>query len=138
MSHLKDQLQTHKRGLFRRKVSLHNMLSWSREIIPRPMLLTLGKQHRRAALDVFKLVQQYMGDRKAEKGACPWMYYTRGARVGRSLSCTLLPGALALPWSGKDRTKIGSEIIELCWEVPKLRDELFVQLCKQTTENHKA
>ena len=68
MSKLKDHLQTHKRGLFRRKVSLHNMLSWSREMIPRPMLLTLGKQHRRAALDVFKLVQQYMGDRRAEKG----------------------------------------------------------------------
>jgi len=39
---------------------------------------------------------------------------------------------------GKDRTKIGQEIIDNCWEVPKLRDELFVQLCKQTTDNTKS
>jgi hypothetical protein len=60
---LKDNLSTHKRGLFRRKVSLHNMLSWSRECIPQPMLLNLPKEKRKAAIDIFKLVQQFMGDR---------------------------------------------------------------------------
>ena len=62
---LKGDLSTHKRGLFRRKVSLHNMLSWSRESIPQPMLVNLSKENKRAALENFKLLQQYMGDRNA-------------------------------------------------------------------------
>ena len=65
----KHNLATHKKGLFRRKVSLHNMLSWSPSAIPRPMLLTLKKEHRKAALDMFKLAQMYMGDRSS-KGQC--------------------------------------------------------------------
>ncbi|EDQ89677.1 uncharacterized protein MONBRDRAFT_25265 [Monosiga brevicollis MX1] len=101
---LKDDLATHKRGFFRRKVSLHNMLSWSRECIPRPMLLNLGKEHRKTALEIFKLVQQFMGDRSAK---------------------------------GKTPESLALEVVDACWEVVRLRDELFLQLCKQTTENNK-
>ena len=39
------------------------MLAWDRDMIPRPMLLTLKKEQKKAAIDMFKLVQQYMGDR---------------------------------------------------------------------------
>lgn len=63
---LQDDLSTHKKGLFRRKVSLHNMLSWSRDCIPRPMLLSLSKDQRKTAIDMFKMVQQYMGDRSVK------------------------------------------------------------------------
>eukprot|EP00730_Choanoeca_flexa_P000556 TRINITY_DN10247_c0_g1_i2.p1 TRINITY_DN10247_c0_g1~~TRINITY_DN10247_c0_g1_i2.p1 ORF type:complete len:564 (+),score=131.42 TRINITY_DN10247_c0_g1_i2:123-1814(+) len=101
---LKDDLSTHKRGLFRRKVSLHNMLSWSRDCIPRPMLLNLPKEHRKTPIDMFRMLQQYMGDRNA-KGRAP--------------------------------AAIATNILDLCWRVNRLRDELFIQICKQTTHNAK-
>ncbi|EGD72388.1 preoptic area regulatory factor 2 [Salpingoeca rosetta] len=102
----KHNLATHKKGLFRRKVSLHNMLSWSPSAIPRPMLLTLKKEHKRQALEMFKLSQMYMGDRNA-KGRTPYA--------------------------------VAKEIMSMCWDESdaRLRDEFFVQLCKQTTGNTK-
>ena len=63
----KANLAVHKKGLFRKKVSLHNMLSWSKDMIPNPMLTTL-RDKRKEALELFRTVQMYMGDRNA-KGA---------------------------------------------------------------------
>eukprot|EP01147_Barroeca_monosierra_P010949 gene10949-3021_t len=104
LKNFKHSLNTHKKGLFRRKVSLHNMLSWSPSAIPRPMLLTLKKEHRRLALEMFKFSQMFMGDRSI-KG-----YTAYGA---------------------------AKEIISMCWAEAdaRLRDEFFVQICKQTTSN---
>lgn len=64
-----DNLNLRGRGLFRRKTSVRDMLSWSSRSITRPMLATArSKQHAKAAIDMFKLVQVYMGDRKARPG----------------------------------------------------------------------
>lgn len=64
-----DNLNLRGRGLFRRKTSVRDMLSWSSRAITRPMLATArSKQHAKGAIDVFKLVQVYMGDRKARPG----------------------------------------------------------------------
>lgn len=64
-----DNLNFKGRGLFRRKTSVRDMLSWSSRAITRPMLASArGKQNAKAALDMFKLVQVYMGDRKARPG----------------------------------------------------------------------
>eukprot|EP00049_Salpingoeca_infusionum_P000574 m.40958 g.40958 ORF g.40958 m.40958 type:complete len:610 (+) comp10491_c0_seq1:149-1978(+) len=106
LSDMKEKLSTHKKGLFRRKVSLHNMLAWDRDVIPRPMLLTLRKEQKKAAIDMFKLVQQFMGD--------------RGAR-------------------SKDAAQTAQDIVRICWDEAdaKLRDELFLQLCKQTNSHPK-
>ncbi len=61
---MREHLSTHKKGmLFKKKVSLVDMLSWSRDPIPRPMLQTMPKEHRKSALELFRLVQIYMGDR---------------------------------------------------------------------------
>eukprot|EP00045_Choanoeca_perplexa_P008568 m.80513 g.80513 ORF g.80513 m.80513 type:complete len:545 (-) comp14543_c0_seq1:44-1678(-) len=104
LNDLKDDLSTHKKGLFRRKVSLHNMLSWSRDCIPRPMLLSLSKEQRKTAIDMFKMLQQYMGDRSVK---------------------------------GRTPAAVATGIFDMCWRAQRLRDELFIQICKQTTENSK-
>ena len=64
------------------------------------MLLTLKKTHRKDAIDLFKLVQMCMGDRKSR-------------HTGLQIALT---------------------IISKCWAITQLRDELYLQLCKQTTE----
>lgn len=53
-------------GLFRRKVSIANMLAWSSEPIKKPMIVTTDRTVKREAVEIFKLVQTYMGDRRSK------------------------------------------------------------------------
>lgn len=101
----KENLQTHTKGLFRKKVSIESLLSWSREPISKPMLLTIEKQLRKDAVDMFRLVLAYMGDR---------------------------------PIKGREPNSLALEIVTRCWDLSHgtaLRDEIFIQLCKQTYMN---
>ncbi|KAJ3603335.1 hypothetical protein NHX12_031077, partial [Muraenolepis orangiensis] len=94
-------LNMHTQGLFRRRVSIANMLSWNRGSIKKPMLVTSNRAVRKEACEMFKLVQAYMGDRPS--------------RLDRR-HCALL-------------------IVTKCWDLQGLRDELYVQLVRQTTGN---
>ena len=38
----------------------------------------------------------------------------------------------------RDENKLALEIMTRAWEKKQLRDELFIQLCRQTTANHKS
>lgn len=72
--------------------------------ITKPMLRTNDKNTKKEAVEVFKLIQMYMGDRKTK----------------------LTQSQLAL------------EITTKGWTLgPDLRDEIFIQICRQTTENKK-
>lgn len=94
------------KGIFRKKSSVRDMLSWTGEAITKPMLsLARDKAGKKMAIEQFKLVQIYMGDRKA--------------RVGMSLN------------------SVAMDIIQQGVANPWVRDELYVQLCRQTTENPK-
>lgn len=100
-----DNLNLHSKGLFRKKSSLRDMLSWTPDTISRPMLaVSRDKSAKKMATEMFKLVQIYMGDRKA--------------RDGMSLN------------------SVAMDIIGTALAQPPLRDELYIQLCRQTTENH--
>uniref|UniRef100_A0A8C7CGS0 Rho GTPase-activating protein 39 n=1 Tax=Oncorhynchus kisutch TaxID=8019 RepID=A0A8C7CGS0_ONCKI len=94
-------LNMHTQGLFRRRVSIANMLSWNRGSIKKPMLVTSDRAVRKEACEMFKLVQAYMGDR---------------------------PSRL-------DRRHAALLIVTKCWGMQGLRDELYVQLVRQTTGN---
>ncbi|XDV51614.1 hypothetical protein PO909_020461 [Leuciscus waleckii] len=94
-------LNMHTQGLFRRRVSIANMLSWNRGSIKKPMLMTNDRTVRKEACEMFKLVQAYMGDR---------------------------PSRL-------DRRHAALLVVTKCWGMQGLRDELYVQLVRQTTGN---
>lgn len=91
----------HTQGLFRRKVSIANMLAWSSEPIKKPMIVTTDRTVKREAVELFKLIQMYMGDRRGKGEPLP----------------------------------VALEVVVRGWSCQGLRDELFIQLCRQTTEN---
>ncbi len=52
-----SHLSVHKKGLFRKNVSIRDMLSWNKDAIRKPMLPLDDKQLKKEACDIFKLVQ---------------------------------------------------------------------------------
>lgn len=81
------------------------MLSWTADAISRPMLaVSRDKIAKKQAIEMFKMVQIYMGDRKA--------------RSGMTLNSVI------------------ADIASIAVPQTLLRDELYVQMCRQTTENH--
>jgi len=42
------------------------MLAWSSEPIKKPMIVTSDRNVKREAVDIFKLIQTFMGDRRAK------------------------------------------------------------------------
>ncbi|KAL1022691.1 hypothetical protein UPYG_G00031080 [Umbra pygmaea] len=100
----------HTQGLFRRKVSIANMLAWSSEPIKKPMIVTSDRAVKREAVEIFKLIQTYMGDRRAKTDP---------------LTVALETGPL----------NVALEVAVRGWSSQGLRDELYIQLCRQTTEN---
>ena len=68
------------------------------------MIMTRDKQMRKEACDMFRLVQQYMGDRKSKV---------------------------------KDVSQVALEITTMAWTNKGLRDEIYIQLCRQTSNNDK-
>uniref|UniRef100_A0A672LXI3 Rho GTPase-activating protein 39-like n=1 Tax=Sinocyclocheilus grahami TaxID=75366 RepID=A0A672LXI3_SINGR len=94
-------LNQHTQGLFRRRVSIANMLSWNRGSIKKPMLIISDRSVKKEACEMFKLVQAYMGDRPA--------------RLDKRLAAL--------------------QVVTKCWGMQGLRDELYVQLVRQTTGN---
>ena len=98
-----DNLNIQKKGLFRKKVTVKDMLSHTKESIRKPLTCLTDKASKKDAIEVFRLVQIYMGDRRAKQGM------------------TINSVALDITTRG--------------FQMPQLRDELFIQLSKQTTEN---
>lgn len=98
-------LAQHRSGFFRKKVTIANMLAWTKEPIKQPMIMTRDKQLRKEGVEMFKLLLQYMGDKKTKY---------------------------------KDVNLLALEVTTRAWERKGLRDEIYVQLCRQTTSNTKA
>jgi len=72
------------------------------------MIRTESKLVKKDAPDLFRLIQAYMGDRKITGG--------------RSDAPTTTAGLL-------------TDVVVKGWNVVELRDEIFIQICRQTTRN---
>ncbi|KFP39349.1 Rho GTPase-activating protein 39, partial [Chlamydotis macqueenii] len=94
-------LNMHTQGIFRRRISVSNMLSWNGGSIKKPMLITNNRTIKKEACEMFKLVQSYMGDRQTRM----------------------------------DRNHVALVTVTKCWSTQGLRDELYIQLIRQTTDN---
>ncbi|XP_052647776.1 rho GTPase-activating protein 39-like isoform X1 [Harpia harpyja] len=94
-------LNMHTQGIFRRRISISNMLSWIGGSIKKPMLITSNRTIKKEACEMFKLVQSYMGDRQTRM----------------------------------DRNHVALVTVTKCWSMQGLRDELYIQLIRQTTDN---
>ena len=81
--------------------TLFESFCMGQDTISRPMLRTTNKVVKKEAIDVFKQIQIYMGDRMARTSP----------------------------------TQAALEVVSCGWTIKDLRDEIFVQLCRQTTNN---
>jgi len=67
------------------------------------MIKTESKIVKKEALEVFKLIQSYMGDRKLTKDV--------------------------------PASHVAFDIVQRGWSISELRDEIFIQICRQTRRN---
>lgn len=91
---------THKKGLFRRRVPMEEMLRWTKDSIPQPLIM-MNRDFHRDSLRCFRLIQMIMGDRAKCKNEVE--------DIQSILSCGITVG--------------------------QMRDEIYVQLCKQLHNN---
>ena len=98
-----DNLNVQKRGLFRKKMTVKDILSHTKESIRKPLTCVTDKALKKEAIEIFRLIQIYMGERRAKAG--------------------MTINSVAAEITGRGFVRVA------------LRDEIYVQLCKQTTEN---
>ncbi|ORZ21219.1 hypothetical protein BCR42DRAFT_407104, partial [Absidia repens] len=104
------QFNIHKRGIFKRTpIPLDEMSHWTKYSINKPLLKTTNKNHTKDALASFKKIQSIMGDR-------PRKYH------GRLCNCD-------------DVMDIQSILMCGITKGQHIRDEIYVQLCKQLNHN---
>ncbi|KAF7730954.1 hypothetical protein EC973_001000 [Apophysomyces ossiformis] len=103
----KKYFSTHKRGLFRRRVPMTEMLQWTKvddlqESLKQPLIM-LNKDLYKDVLRCFKLIQMIMGDRPRPRNT------NAIEDIQTILSCGITKG--------------------------QMRDEIYVQICKQLHNN---
>ncbi|KAF9327356.1 hypothetical protein BGZ91_001505 [Linnemannia elongata] len=113
---------THKKGLFRRKVPMERMLLHQKSPLSQPLMVLNKRGVQKDALRCFKIIQKLMGERKGNGYVGP-----TGVELGET--------CVDLSIQSEDDIKLVLELIKKGLDHGELRDEIYVQLCKQLTEN---
>lgn len=155
-SFARENLTRHPKGglLFNRKVKWSRMISWTKNSIKQPMISSVSSELNSDSIAAFKLIQQFMGDRKVtiskkyrqiltQAGVSEESYGSRKS-LGRSNSLNVSRnsssgGGGSSSTSQQIPNRLRDELAyELCVKgcvKSSLRDEIFVQLARQLTEN---
>ncbi|KAG0203633.1 hypothetical protein BGX33_009014 [Mortierella sp. NVP41] len=113
---------THKKGLFRRKVPMERMLLHQKSPLSQPLIVLNKRGVQKDALRCFKIIQKLMGERKGNGYVGP-----TGVELGET--------CVDLSIQSEEDIKLVLELIKKGLDHGELRDEIYVQLCKQLTEN---
>lgn len=118
--------------MFKRKESLKGMLVWTKNGIKQPMIATLlnDNELKEEAINCFKLIQIYCGDREMKSSDL-----SRTSTLNENLSSTLTD-SLTIDRDSFQSKDIAFRLID-CTIVRgnHMKDEIMVQLCRQTTDN---
>ncbi len=98
---------------------MSELLSFQQELIKKPLLSTLSKQDQDCTTSLFSAVQTVMGDRKMKK-----MINYKG-----------LDGKPMISREHADVAFVAEDLCNAGRKRPPLRDELYIQLCKQISGN---
>jgi hypothetical protein len=141
-SFAKENIERHrKRGIFAKKVSLKSMLEWSKKSIKKPMISSISDQKLRHESKVmFKFVQKFMRDVSSDPSS--GVVTTSAAVSSQQSSSTTGVGVQSLSTSAEERhptptddVDIALHLLSVAAQQPILRDELLVQIARQTTNN---
>lgn len=147
----------------RKRIAEQDLMVWTSQTIEKPLIKTNNKTIKKEACELFKLIQCYMGDRKSSTSTIggvlpttttttPNTPDTNSLRLKSSRSVAFLSSSSSSqqPQSQqleqqqqelilinqspvKDLTAL--EIMSKGWQHAQLRDELYLQIIKQTTSN---
>lgn len=155
-SFARENLTRHPRGglLFNRKVKWSRMISWTKSSIKQPMISSVSSDLNSESIAAFKLIQQFMGDRKITIGkkyrhimaqaGIKEEAYSHRKTLGRSSSLNVSNNSGSTTGGGSTnvsqipdelRDELAYDLTVKGCEKSPLRDEIFVQLARQLTEN---
>ena len=144
----------------RKRIADQDLMVWTSQTIEKPLIKTNNKTIKKEACELFKLIQCYMGDRKSNSsgGAAlsgttttttPSTPDTNSLRLKSSRSVAFISSSQQQQQQQqqqdnhqdviinqspvKDLTAL--EIMSKGWQHAQLRDELYLQIIKQTTSN---
>ena len=135
----------------RKKIEQKDIMTWSPQPIQKPLLKTKNKLIKKEACDLFKLIQEYMGDKQTTSTSSSSNIATTSLQktpteiklFSQSANSNMLNLNSKFSESPQTNAKASAhpqdlvclDIIRKGWQYAQLRDELYLQLVKQTTLN---
>ncbi len=134
----------------KKKIQNQDLMIWTSQTIQKPLIRTNNKIIKKEACDLFKLIQMYMGDRKLILDLKQYFNKqhqqqqpTNGHNKQSSVWCASVCDEHApvqnffdqINLNLNQRDLICLEIMTKGWLHAQLRDELYLQIIKQTTSN---
>jgi hypothetical protein len=133
----------------KKKIADQDLMLWTSQTIQKPLIKTNNKVIKKEACELFKLIQTYMGDRKqlalaqqtndqpaaASAGSATPNSKLKSSKSAQITSLQKESASVVATADQQQMDAISLEIMTKGWQHPQLRDELYLQIVKQTTAN---